>query len=114
MPDPGDVVTVEFPGATGVKRRPAVVVSTETYHAHRPDLVLALLTTQTASSHAPTDYVLQDWAAAGLRQPSAFRAYFTMKTPLQVSVIGRLSARDWDAAQERLAVAISVPKTKNP
>ena len=40
MPDPGDVVTVDFMGATGVKRRPAVVVSSERYHQHRPDLVL--------------------------------------------------------------------------
>ena len=37
MPQAGDVVLVDFVGATGVKRRPAVVVSTDTYHAHRPD-----------------------------------------------------------------------------
>ncbi len=29
MLKPGDVVTVEFPGIDGVKRRPAVVVSTD-------------------------------------------------------------------------------------
>lgn len=28
MVKPGDVVTVDFPGATGIKRRPAVVMST--------------------------------------------------------------------------------------
>ena len=110
MPDPGDVVTVDFPGATGIKRRPAVVVSTDTYHAHRPDRVLALLTTQTASSTTPVDYVLQDWAAAGLRQASAFRCYFTMKLPAQVNRIGRLTERDWQAVQQRLAAALSVPK----
>lgn len=31
MPDPGDVVTVDFTGAAGVKRRPAVVVSSLLY-----------------------------------------------------------------------------------
>jgi mRNA interferase MazF len=60
MPEPGDVVTVDFVGATGVKRRPAVVVSSRLYHAHRPDLILAVLTTQVATATAPTDYVLQD------------------------------------------------------
>src|SRR5919108_4650221 len=69
MPEPGDVVTVDFVGATGVKRRPAVVVSSRFYHAHRPDLILAVLTTQVITATAPTDYVLQDWAAAGLRRP---------------------------------------------
>jgi mRNA interferase MazF len=75
VPDPGDMVTVDFVGATGVTRRPAVVVSSALYHAHRPDLVLAVLTTQVATATAPTDYILQDWSAAGLYHPSAFRAY---------------------------------------
>jgi len=29
---PGNVLTVNFPGATGLKRRPVVAVSTDTYH----------------------------------------------------------------------------------
>ena len=75
MANPGDVVTVDFPGATGVKRRPAVIVSTAAYHAARPDVILGLLTTQTAKAIGPTDYLLQDWAAAGLHNPSVFRAF---------------------------------------
>ena len=42
MLKPGDVVTVEFPGIGGVKRRPAVVVSTDQYHRTRPDIILGL------------------------------------------------------------------------
>jgi len=70
MPRAGDIVLVDFVGATGVKRRPAVVVSTDTYHAHRPDVVLCLLTTHLAAATAPTDYILQDWAAAPATDPS--------------------------------------------
>jgi len=44
---PGDVVTVDFPGVTGVKRRPAVVLSSHEYHAIRPDIILGLITSQT-------------------------------------------------------------------
>ena len=95
MPEPGDVVTIEFVGATGVKRRPAVVVSSALYHTHRPDVILAVVTSQTASATAPTDYTLQDWRIAGLRQPSAFRAYFNMAVGTSVRVIGHLSERDW-------------------
>jgi mRNA-degrading endonuclease toxin of MazEF toxin-antitoxin module len=62
MPKPGDVVTVEFVGATATKRRPAVVVSSELYHAHRPDVVLAALTSNLGPAREPTDYVLKELA----------------------------------------------------
>ena len=94
MLKPGDVVLVDFMGATGIKRRPAMVVSSDLYHAHRPDLILAVLTSQVASATAPTDHVLHDWTAAGLHSPSAFRAYFGMAIPLAVHRIGHLTSRD--------------------
>ena len=109
MADPGDVVTVDFVGATGAKRRPAVVVSSTLYHQHRPDLVLGVLTSQVARATTPLDYLLQDWASAGLRQPSAFRAYFGMATPASVRVIGHLSARDWEGVQACLLRAFALP-----
>jgi mRNA interferase MazF len=106
---PGAVVTVDFPGATGVKRRPAVVVSTQTYHSTRPDVILAAITSQTASATAPSDYILQDWGAAGLRRPSACRAFLvTLPAFSVVSIIGRLSDRDWGEVQARLRVALAV------
>ncbi|WNN92036.1 type II toxin-antitoxin system PemK/MazF family toxin [Gloeocapsopsis dulcis] len=40
-------MTVDFPGVTGIKRRPAVVLSSDTYHANRPDVIVGLITTQT-------------------------------------------------------------------
>ena len=108
MLEPGHVVVADFVGAMGVKRRPAVVVSSQFYHTHRPDLILAVLTTQAIVAPSPTDYALQDWTTAGLHQPSTFRAYFSMTTPVAVHVIGRLSERDWQAVQERLRLAIAI------
>jgi len=109
MPDPGDVVVVDFAGATGLKRRPAVVVSSAIYHAHRPDLILATLTSNLASATTPTDHILRDWPAAGLRKPTAFRAYPGMAAPGSIHRIGRLTDRDWEAVQARLAAARGVP-----
>ena len=103
---PGDVVTVDFPGAQGVKRRPAVVVSTEVYHTVRPDVVVAVLTSQLAGALASTDYLLQDWSTAGLRVPTAFRSYFATLPAAAVRVIGRLSDRDMEQVTERLRVAL--------
>jgi mRNA interferase MazF len=108
MLKPGDVVTVDFPGALGVKRRPAVVVSTHTYHTTRPDVVLGLLTSQTAGATGPTDYILQDWSAAGLHSSSAFRVFLATLPASSVVVIGHLSDRDWQEVQARLRIALAV------
>ena len=105
MIKPGDIVLADFAGATGVKQRPTVVASSALYHLHRPDLVLGVLTTQLRSATTPLDYVLLDWAAAGLRRPSAFRAYFSMSLPADAQPVGRLSDRDWQGVQVCLANA---------
>jgi mRNA interferase MazF len=103
----GDVLIVSFPGAMGLKRRPVVAVSTDVYHATRPDVIVAVLTSQVASATAPTDYVLQDWARARLHRSTAFRAYLATVPASSVTVIGRLSKRDWAEVQARLRLALA-------
>lgn len=104
----GDVVTGFFTGAQNDKARPAVVVSSDLYAAHRPDVVLCFLTTQVAGANAPTDYALADWKAAGLLQPSAFRAFFVTLRKSDVTKIGRVSDADWREVQARLKLALDV------
>jgi mRNA-degrading endonuclease toxin of MazEF toxin-antitoxin module len=45
MIQPGDVVLAEFVGARETKVRPLVVISTQLFHQHHPDLIVGLLTT---------------------------------------------------------------------
>lgn len=93
--DAGDVVTVDFPGVTGMKRRPALVLSSTTYHTARPDIIVGLITTQTTGLGV-TDYVLQDWQASGLRASSVFRCFIvTLPQTANPVLIGHLSERDW-------------------
>lgn len=93
----GDVVTIDFPGVTGVKRRPAVVLSSGVYHAERPDIIVGLITSQSIAP-GPTDCLLQDWASAGLRVPSTFRSFLvTLPPSAHPARVGRLSERDWKA-----------------
>ena len=104
----GDVVILDFPGVTGTKRRPAVVLSSDLYHTARPDLIVGLITSQTAGAVAATDYHLQDWATAGLKLPSAFRAFLvTLPRVAILSRIGTLSASDWQAVRQRLQSALA-------
>ena len=105
---PGDVVILRYPGAQKAKRRPGIAVSTDLYHATRPDVIVALVTTQFRGAVGPTDYILQDWSAAGLRRASAFRAYLHMFVPVALRIIGHLSDRDWLEVQARLRLALAV------
>jgi mRNA interferase MazF len=90
----GDVVTVDFPAVNGIKRRPAVVLSSEIYHANRPDVIVGLVTSQTKNLGV-TDYILQDWQKSGLRVPSVFRSFIvTLPPSANVIVIGKLSEQD--------------------
>ena len=103
MPSPGDVVVVVFPGAVATKSRPAVVVSSASYHAARPDCVLAIVTSNLADANTAFDHVLMDWALAGLHRPSAVRSYFAMAESAGLHVVGALSQRDWRLIRTRLA-----------
>jgi mRNA interferase MazF len=105
----GDVVVVDFPGVTGMKRRPAIILSSDAYHSTRSDAILGLITSQIADATGVTDYALLDWAAAGLRLPSLFRSFLvTVPRTAVVHVAGHLSDRDWQAVRAKLAAALAL------
>ena len=83
-----------FPGAQVTKTRPAVVLSTETYHQHRPDVVVGIITTRCPMPLGPTDCALHDWKQAGLHAPSYFRLFLITLLQRDVRLIGRLSQAD--------------------
>jgi len=106
---PGDVILVDFPGVQGVKPRPGIVVSSVAYHLARPDVIVGLCTSKVTAATAPTDHTLQDWAAAGLMVPTAYRSFFATIPVREVHrVIGHLTARDWAEVQTRLRLALAV------
>ena len=108
MIEPGDVVTAYLPGASETKRRPPVVVSTLAYHAARPDVLLALITSQVQDANTEFDAVIYDWREAGLKLPSAMRSFLFSKRAADVQRIGRLSNADWTEVQERLRKAVEL------
>ena len=108
MLNPGDLVTVDFPGVTGLKRRPAVVVSSHDYHGLRPDVIVAIVTSQISDATTAMDYILQDWSREGLRRPSAFRAFLVTLPARSATPIGRCSDRAWKEIRDRLARAIAI------
>jgi len=105
LSEAGSGIVVSFPGVTGIKRRPAVIVSSDEYHRSRPDVIVGLITSQV---QAATDCALQDWKSAGLRLPSAFRTFLATLPRSTISAqIGTLSKRDWEAVRACLDLALA-------
>ncbi|BDC50716.1 hypothetical protein F183_A30320 [Bryobacterales bacterium F-183] len=92
---PGDVVICAFPGAHLTKTRPAVVLSSESYHDSRGDVILSVVTSKIPAVPTASDYLLSDWADAGLRTPSVFRLFLVTLPVSEARGIGRLSSSDW-------------------
>lgn len=98
---------VDFPGITGTKRRPAVILSSVAYHTHRPDVIIGLITSQ-PKGLGTTDYWLEDWQPAGLRVASVFRSFIvTLPASANLVVIGQLSKRDWEGVRACIKVALA-------
>ena len=66
-------------------------MSTETYHQHRPDAVVGIITTQPPRPMSPTDCELLDGRQAGLRAASFFRLFPITFPQREVRLIGKLS-----------------------
>jgi mRNA interferase MazF len=89
------------------KVRPAVVIASDIYLVERPDVLVGILTTKLPRPAASTDYVLSDWRSAGLRAESCFRTYVLTIHRSDLTVIGRLSERDWSQVKARVRTAFS-------
>lgn len=104
---PGDVVVGVLVGAQETKVRPAVVIASATYLAERPDVLVGILTTKLPKTLGTTDYILLNWRSAGLRAQSCFRAYVLTTHRSELTVIGDLTARDWDSVKARVRAAFA-------
>lgn len=104
----GTVVIASIPGVIATKRRPSLVVSSDAYHADRPDLILTVISSQTQKALSESDYILTDWQASGLNKPSFVRIFLYSLPKNAVTRIGELSPEDWVEVQKRLRLSIAI------
>ncbi|MEX8503287.1 MAG: type II toxin-antitoxin system PemK/MazF family toxin [Leptothrix ochracea] len=105
----GDVVLVPFPftDQLGVKKRPAVVVSSTDYNIHRRDLIIMAITSQIRDPLANGEALIHHWQTAGLIKPSVLKPVFTtIEQPLILRVMGTLTAEDIQSLRALLAQVI--------
>jgi mRNA interferase MazF len=101
---PGDVALVRFPftDAATTKKRPALVLARTARSPRNRLATVAMITSQVEALKLEGDVLLADWKAAGLLHPSLLRLakLATFDEDLIDKTIGRLSARDVDAARK--------------
>ncbi|MDO8264155.1 MAG: type II toxin-antitoxin system PemK/MazF family toxin [Gallionella sp.] len=105
-----DVVAVPFPftDSDATKRRPALVISNESFNQQHNQIVLAMITTTTENVW-PSDVSLTNWQKAGLKVACQFRLkLFTLDQTLVLKIIGHLSSKDVKSVQAVLAEFIDV------
>lgn len=92
-----DVILVDF-GFTeggGSKKRPALIISSDSYHKSRQEVIIAAITSNTERVLFG-DTKMADWQSAGLLYPSLVTAIIrTIKNNLILRKLGILSKSDF-------------------
>jgi mRNA interferase MazF len=107
----GDIVLVPFPftDLTGVKPRPALVVSGDVYAQHTNDVIVAQITSNVGGRPRFGDYYIRDWRQAGLRAPSMVRAKLATLAWARVRrTLGQLPTPEMQAVERELRVALGM------
>lgn len=102
----GDIVLVPFPftDQSATKRRPAVVISSSSYHRERADLIIMAVTSQTRPAGTIGEVNVKDWKRAGLIKPSVIKPVITtIEHTLVIRRLGQIKKEE----QEALRTAIS-------
>jgi mRNA interferase MazF len=107
--DFGDVVLVPFPftDQSGIKKRPAVVVSSVAYNVSRIDLILMAITSQIKSSQGFAEVVVVEWQKAGLLKASVIKPVMTtVERRLVLRRLGTLEHSDRAALRQAIQTMV--------
>jgi mRNA interferase MazF len=106
----GDVVLINFiySDESGVKLRPAVIVSSNGYHQGRKEAVIAAITSQIDRLFVG-DQLIGDWKKAGLLFPSVATGIIrTIKQEMVSRKLGSMPVTDMQAINENLHSILSL------
>jgi mRNA interferase MazF len=107
----GDVVLVSFPftNLKATKKRPAVIISSQSYQQERPDVILMAITSQIRNPLSFGEYQLEGWQEAGLLKPSLLKPLIaTLEQNQIVKVMGQLSSTDRNGLETTIQTILGV------
>ena len=102
----GDIVLIRFifSDESGVKLRPAVVVSSADYQRRRSEAIILAITSQT-DRLLIGDHFMADWKNAGLLFPSVVTGIIrTIRQDMVNRKLGHISAADLRAVEGNLQI----------
>jgi len=106
----GDVVLISFVFAdeSGAKQRPAVIVSSDTYHQQRQEAIISAITSKTERILVG-DHLIRDWKEARLLYPSVATGVIrTIKQGMITRKLGIISQSDLRKIGEQLTIALGL------
>jgi mRNA interferase MazF len=106
----GDVVLIPFPYSdlSAIKTRPALIASIESFNV-KGEILAVYLTSQSPIQSADSEYVLQDWQAAGLLKPSTLKCRIAVLSDSLVQLkVGTISQRDMLEIGKRLRFVLGL------
>ena len=101
----GDIVLVPFPftDQTDIKKRPAVVISSEMYNSSLPDIVLMAITSRIKTPLTSGEVKIGAWKDAGLLKSSVVKPVFTtIEKKIVLKKLGKLNQIDENALRSNL------------
>jgi mRNA interferase MazF len=108
--NPGDVVLINFvfSDESGIKMRPAVVVSSNDYQKGRKETIIAAVTSQT-DRILIGDSLIVDWKEAGLLLPSVTTGILrTVQQNMVNRKLGVLTQSDLQTIRRKLKVILNL------
>ncbi len=107
----GDVLLVPFPftDQTTTKKRPTIVISSDSYNQSKLDLVLIAVTSQVKTPLQFGETLITDWSKAGLLKISVIKPIITtLEKQLVIKKLGKLETADIRALQSLLQQIIEI------
>ncbi len=98
---PGDVILLSYPfgEGAGVRKRPALVISSSAFNRETGELVVAQITSRVSAPARSGDYAIAEWREAKLPRPALVRARLaTLARSLVLRRLGSLSEADYQGA----------------
>ena len=93
----GNIILVPFPFSdqSAIKKRPAIVISSDDYNESSPDIIIMAITSRTEQAIYIGECFIENWQDAGLLRPSTTKpAISTIEKSLILKKLGRLSPSD--------------------
>ena len=107
----GDVVFVpfQFTDRPVAKNRPAVVISSDAYHASRREVIIGAITSRVRRPLLVGDHLIEGWQECGLGKPSVATGIIrTVKAGMISRRLGSLREKDILGFQRALREALGL------